>query len=129
MPITATLDGFAYVIRFVLSGTLTLPEMTAAVDAVVKEVGSDGGYDVLSDHRALDTPATVAQLEGLVEYLRRRAKVIHGRKFAVVTASAASFGMMRMLSVLAQRIPMEVAVFQDIAEAEEWLSHRALPPS
>ena len=122
MPITASLDTHARVIRFVLTGTLSLNEMIAATDAMVKEVGSDGSYDVLSDHRGIETPATVQQLEALVEHLRRRAKTLHGKKFAVVTATAASFGMMRMLSVLAERIPMTVEVFQDVATAEQWLS-------
>ena len=122
MPITVSLDTYAHVIRFVLTGTLSLNEMIAATDTMLREVGSDGACDVLSDHRGLDTPATVQQLEGLVEHWRRRATALHGKKFAVVTASAASFGMMRMLSVLAQRIPMEVAVSQDIAEAEQRLS-------
>ena len=122
MPITASLDTHAHVIRFVLTGTLSLNEMIAATDAMVKEVGGNGSYDVLSDHRGLDTPATVEQLEALVEHLRRRAKALHGKKFAVVTATAASFGMMRMLSVLAERIPMTVEIFQDVATAEQWLS-------
>ena len=122
MPIAASLDPQARIVRLVLTGTLTLSEMTAAIDAIVKEIRDGGGYDLLSDHRGIDTPATVEQLEGLVDHVRRRAKVLHGQRFSVVTATPASFGMMRMLSVLAQRIPMEVNVFQDIAEAEQWLT-------
>ena len=40
MPITASLDTYAHVIRFVLTGTLSVNEMITATDAMVKEVGS-----------------------------------------------------------------------------------------
>ncbi len=123
MPVEVSLDTFAHTVRLVLSGTLTLKDMTAAIDALVAEVGQEGGYDLLSDHRRLTTPATVAQLEGLIEHVRLKAKPLHGRRFAVVTATPASFGMMRMFSVLAGQIPIEVAVFQDMAEAEQWLAN------
>lgn len=126
MPIAAAIDTYARTVRLVVTGTLTLSELTGAIDAIVAEVGDEGGYDLLSDHRQIATPVTVAQLERLIEHLRLKAKPLHGRRFAVVTATSASFGMMRMLQVLAERIPITVAVFQDLSEAESWLaSHTA----
>lgn len=39
----------------------------------------------------------------------------------MVTREPASYGMMRMMSVLVERVPMEVQIFETIEEAEEWL--------
>lgn len=124
MPISASFDHQAHLVRIEVGGTLTLSEMKAAIDTVVKEVGRDGGFDVLSDHRGLETPATGVQLEALVEHLRWHGQAMHGRRWAIVTCTAASYGMMRMLSVFAERIPMQVSVFLDLGEAERWLAGR-----
>lgn len=126
MSITGSFDRKSHVARFEVAGTLTLGEMTKAIDAVMKELERDRGFDVLSDHRGLESPATVAQLESLVEHLRRYGQPVHGQRWAIVTRTTASFGMMRMLSVLAEGIPMQVSVFQDPVEAERWLAEPRL---
>ncbi len=127
MSISASVDRQAHLVRLEVAGTLTSSEMTTAIDGVIKEMGTDSGFDVLSDHRGLETPATPAQLESLVWHLRLHGHPMHGRRWAIVTRTAASYGMMRMLSVLAERIPMQVSVFQDPADAEHWLAGPRLP--
>jgi len=120
MPITHTVDTGRLLISLTVSGVLTTQEMLAAVDAVVSP-GDQRRYNVLSDHRGLITPATTAQLRALVSYLSRNREVFGGMRWAIVTVQPASFGMMRMLSVLAESIPIEVGVFRDSLEAERWL--------
>ena len=122
MSITATVDREAHLVRIEVAGTMMLSEMTKAIDGVIEEVGLAGGFDVLSDHRGLETPVTSAQLEALVWHLRLHGRSLRGRRWAIVTRTAASYGMMRMLSVLAERIPMQVSVFQNLVEAERWLA-------
>jgi hypothetical protein len=121
MPVTATLDTIDHVLRMNVTGTLTTREMTDAIDSALAAIGDNRNCSVLSDHRLIETPATVDQLEAVIEHLRRYGRILHHRRWAVVTTLPASFGMMRMLSVLAQRIPMMVEVFQDMAAAEQWL--------
>jgi exopolyphosphatase/pppGpp-phosphohydrolase len=120
MSITHTVDVDRLLLIFEVSGTITTDEMLAAVDRAVP-VGDGRRYDVLSDHRALVFPATAAQLEALVSHLTRYRAVFGGMRWAVVVGQPASFGMMRMLSVLAERIPIEVEVFTDPEEASRWL--------
>lgn len=126
MPITATLDTIEHILRFEIIGTVTTDEMTLAVDRSLETLAEDATCSLLSDHRRITMPATVEQVEAFVEHLRRHAQAAHGRRWAIVTTSPASFGMMRMLSILAERIPMTVQVFQEMAAAEQWL---ARPPA
>ena len=126
MPITATLDTIGHILRIEIVGTVTTEEITLAVDRSLETLEEDASCSILSDHRRITTPATVEQVEAFVEHLRRHAPAAHGRRWAIVTASPASFGMMRMLSVLVERIPMTVQVLQDMAAAEQWL---ASPPA
>jgi hypothetical protein len=120
MPVTYSVDVTRRLIRFTLSGTVTPDEMVAALDRAVNEAGA-GRFLVLSDHRALTTPATTAQLQDLVGRLTRYREHVGGSRCAIVTAQPASFGMMRMFSVLAEAVPVEVDVFSDVADAERWL--------
>jgi hypothetical protein len=120
MTITHRIDPERRRLIFAVSGTITTEEMLAAVDRAVP-AGDTRRYNVLSDHRALVTPATTAQIEALVGHLMRYKAVFGGMRWAIVVGQPASFGMMRMLSVLAERIPIEVEVFTDLAKAERWL--------
>lgn len=125
MPFLERVDHDARLVRIAVSGTFSLTDMTTTVDRVSAAAGKSVGWSVLSDHRAIAAPASTPQLENLVEHIRRSAPVFHGQRWAVITGSKASFRMMRMLSVLAQRVPIEVAVFKDPAEAEAWLAAQA----
>jgi hypothetical protein len=122
MPITASLDTIDHILRIEIIGTVTMQAMISAVDRSLETLEEDATCSILSDHRRIGAPATVEQVEAFVEHLRRHAAAAHGRRWAIVTTSPASFGMMRMLSVLAKRIPMTVEVFQDMAAAEHWLA-------
>jgi hypothetical protein len=120
MPITHVVDTERRVLVFAVTGTVSTAEMLAAVDAAVAGVDA-GRYRVLSDHRGLTTPSTTAQLEALIAHLTKFRAIFGGSRWAVVVAQPASFGMMRMLSVLAERIPIRVEVFTDLAAAQAWL--------
>lgn len=124
MPISHVVDTERRLLTFAVTGTLSTAEMLAAVDEAVAGVGA-GRYRVLSDHRGLDTPSTTPQLEALVGHLLKYRAIFAGSRWAVVVVKPASFGMMRMLSVLAERIPMKVEVFTDPASAMSWLESPA----
>ncbi len=120
MPITHTVDTERRRIVFAVSGTLTTQDMLAAVDTAVLSAGP-GAYSVLSDHSAIATPATTEQLQALVSHLTKYRTHFGGNRWAVVVGQPASFGMMRMLGVFAERIPIQVGVFDGPAEAIRWL--------
>ena len=126
MPITHAVDAERRRLRFAVSGTVVIQEMVAAVDAAVRAAGP-GAYSVLSDHRALAVPATTAQLEALVAHLTQYREHFGGNRWAIVVGQPASFGMMRMLGVLAERIPIHVGVFTDPMAAESWLDELPAP--
>ncbi len=121
MPIELTIDGRTGVARFTVSGEFTLDDMRAAVDRLATDPACRPGMPILSDHRAIARPATAEEVSGLVGHVAEHRRMFAGSRMAIVAASAASYGMMRMLSTLAEDVPMKIAVFLDPAEAERWL--------
>lgn len=122
MPVTHAVDQDAGVVRLVLSGVLTAADMVGAVQAVLADLEPGRRYDVLSDHRGLVEPATREQLLQLSDFLGSRGSPFHDRRWAVIVGSQASYGMIRLLSVHLESVPIWVAPFHDAAEAEAWLA-------
>ncbi|MDH3497266.1 MAG: STAS/SEC14 domain-containing protein [Gemmatimonadota bacterium] len=121
MPIELMIDGSTGVARFTVSGEFTLDDMRAAVDRLAADPDYRPGMAILSDHRAIARPASAEEVAGLVGHVAEHGGIFAGARMAIVTDSAASYGMMRMLSALAEDVPMKIAVFLDAAEAERWL--------
>ena len=121
MSVTHMLDETHRLVRIEVSGTLTTAEMMAELDRAEAEVAGRGTYRVLSDHRGVETPATKEQIEAVVARLGRDGGPFHGTKWAVVTVKPASYGMIRMLAVLAEKIPIDVGIFDRVPDAEAWL--------
>lgn len=123
MPITYALDQDRKLIRAEVAGEFTADDMLRCVtDAAVEAKGA--GWNVISDHRRISHPATRDQLERLTGRLESMRRHFSGARWAVVTTNVASFGMMRMLQVMAERIPMQLQIFGDYEEAERWVTSR-----
>lgn len=121
MPITYVLDKTRRLIRAEVVGSFTAADMLQCVTGAAAEAG-EPGWNVISDHRAISHPATRGQLEQLTSQLTEMHRHFAGARWAVVTTNPASFGMMRMLQVLALRVPMELDIFARYDEAERWAS-------
>lgn len=121
LPITEIVDRAARVVRFVAQGQLVVDDMLAAVDRAAAAAGNQTGWCVLSDHRALDVPATGDQVRAMLEHIRSHGQAFHGSRWAVVTVAPASYGMMRMLGTLAESVPISVRIFADVPEALHWV--------
>jgi hypothetical protein len=119
VPISYTLDREARLIRAAVRGDFTVQDMFACVSGAAREAG-EPGYNVVSDHREIGEPATRGQIEELVQYLAGLRDYFGGARWAVMVSKQASFGMMRMLGVMAERVPMDVRVFFDADHAERW---------
>ena len=121
MPIRAWVDAQDKLARFEIEGAWTTAEMIEAVNLVLDAIGARKGFDLLSDHRKIGEPATPEQVRTLVGHLTREGSALVGRRAAVVVATEASYGMMRMLGAHAERIGIEVGVFSSMTEARAWL--------
>ena len=121
MPIENWIDTTKHRVQAVLKGRVTLDEMLRAIDSSVEDPSFRNGIDILSDHTGLEKPIETDEAQRLAAHLRRLRDRFAGSRWAVVTEMQASFGMMRMLSVFLERIPMHLRVFYSIIEAERWL--------
>ena len=121
MPICSSVDHQSCLINFTVSGTITAEEMVHAIDVILPQLDDTCGYDIISDHRDLRTPATPAQITRLVEHLVTHGQRLHGCRAAIIVASEASYGMMRMLAVRAEKAGILVGVFWDLQTARECL--------
>jgi hypothetical protein len=128
MPTSHSVDQQAGIVHLTLRGVLTLAEMVATVQAVLDDLEPGRRYDVLSDHRELEEPATREQMLQLTEFLRSRGTPFHGRRWAVIVGGPASYGVIRMLSVHLEAAPIHTMPFYDAAEARAWLAEPRTPP-
>jgi hypothetical protein len=108
-------------IRLELDGKLDTKEMLAGVEEVLRLIGGQPGYDFLSDHRKLITPATADQIKLVLARIGEEGDLLRGSKFAVIVGHGASYGMMRLMGVHAADLGIEVGVFWNKEEALKFL--------
>ncbi len=109
-------------IRAVASGDVTTEEILQALKGSTEHDDFQPGFDILSDHTNVGEPLSTQQARLMSAYLVGIRKVMANSRWAVVTRKPASFGMMRMLSVFLEEVPMTLRIFGTMEEAEEWLS-------
>ena len=107
--------------RITLSGVMSIGDMAESVRAILADLEPGRSYDVLSDHRALAEPATRDQMLQLTDLLATAGHPFHGRRWAVIVGGPASYGMIRMLSVHLEHLPIWVTPFNDPEEARAWI--------
>ncbi|MDX1649755.1 MAG: hypothetical protein R3263_07855 [Myxococcota bacterium] len=127
MPIRAWIEKDRRRVRAAISGAVGMADILRAIDESVAHPDFERGFDVLSDHTEVTRVITVGQLREMVAHLESLAPQMAGARWAVATRRPASYGMMRMLSVYAERVPMTVEVFDSLVEAEAWLDALATP--
>lgn len=125
MPVRQWVDKEHGRIRAEVWGKVTAGEIVAAIDRSVHDPDFEPGLSVLSDHRRIERPLTTRQAKLTAAHLESLSRYLAGTRWAVVTASPASFGMIRMLAVLAERVPMTIRAFPTLEEAEAWLAETA----
>jgi hypothetical protein len=121
MPIELRVMGSARLVVGSVRGTVDISEMLEALDRARADPDFGPAFDVLSDHREVDTPLTPRQLEALLGHFSTLGDAFVGSRWAIVTAAPASYGMMRMLSARAEPLGLEVTVFREMDEARAWL--------
>ena len=122
MPIEKWIDTEKNRVHAVLSGSVALHEMVLAFDSSMEDPRFQDGMDILSDHTRLDKPIGTDEAKQLASHLQQLQKHFAGARWAVVTKMKASYGMMRMLSIFLEKVPIYLQVFYSFVEAEKWLS-------
>jgi hypothetical protein len=120
VPIETTLDHEGRLVTFRVTGTMDTKEMLDAVEKTFVQREPGVVYNVLSDTRAVDQPATPDQIKSLVGDLMRRGTV-QGMRAAMVVGTDASYGMMRMMSAYAEPLGIHVGIFRDTDAARAFL--------
>lgn len=122
MPITVQVRADEKLVRFEIVGDFTLAEIFDAIDGALEDAAFEPGFNVLTDHRRVGEPLTTFQAEQTVAHLDSLRDRIGGARWAAVVKTPASRGMLRMVATLAERVPVEVRLFESIREAEAWLA-------
>jgi hypothetical protein len=126
MPITHLVDHDARLVLAEVRGDFTTDEMLDAVMAAA-HAACDRGYNIVSDHREVGEPATREQVEQLALQVASLRSVFGGARWAFVASKPASYGMMRMFSMLASDLPVTVEIFRDRETAEHWACTGSAP--
>lgn len=122
MSISFTLDAEKRRVHFIITGTFTLHDILDAVKSVLEMPEFGPGFQVLSDHRGVERPVSVQDVEDMLAFMRASRERFQNMRWAIVTHRPASYAMMGMLSTLADlHVQMQVRVFTHMARAEEWL--------
>jgi hypothetical protein len=127
MPIELWVDKDRRRICAVVSGDFTFEEILDTITKAVNDPDLMPGYDILSDHTQVGEVLTMGQARKMTAHLKGLSDYFAGSRWAVVTTKPASYGMMRMLSVLVEEVPIHLEVFHSFEDAERWLGQpRAL---
>jgi hypothetical protein len=121
MPVHYRIDKERRLIVATVFDEVSIAEMIDAISDSVSDPDFERGFNVLSDHTRITRVIIPEHVKRIVDHLESLSIQLSGARWAVVTESEASFGMMRMMSVLAERVPMEVQVFRNADEAGLWL--------
>lgn len=122
MPITFRVDAEARRVYVAVDGTFTLRDIIDTLQSVLALPEFGPEFQVLSDHRGVERPVTVEQVEDMLAFMRASRERFQDMRWAVVTHRPASYAMMGLVSTLAElRVRMKVRVFTRTADAEAWL--------
>ena len=122
MSIKCWIDKDHRRVQAVVSGDFTIDDIFRAIKGSTEDADFEPGFDILSDHTDVGEPLTAPQAEQMSSYLKNLSKVMAHSRWAVITNHPASYGMMRMLSVFLEELPMVLEIFGTLEEAERWLS-------
>ncbi len=121
MPLETHIDEKRQRVVLTIVGEITIEEVVETIRRWIKEPGIKPGFGVLTDHTRIGKAITTEQAKELIRNFQNMSRFLAGARWAAVTSSPASYGMVRMISAFAEAVPMEVEVFQSFEEADAWL--------
>jgi hypothetical protein len=121
MPIDLEVSQERRRVTLTMSGVVSLADAIDTIEEAIRHPSYGPGYDILSDHTAVDVPLTPDATKRMLSRLEQLAHLIKGTRWAAVATSPAPYGMLRMLSVHIQPL-LTLQVFATTEEAERWLA-------
>ena len=121
MPIKSWIEKDKKRVMAMVSGSFSIEDILININNTIEDPDFEKGFNILSDHTEIESVITTEQARMTASHLERLSKDFANSKWAVVTKKEASFGMMRMLSVFLENIPIHLEVFKSLDEAEKWL--------
>ena len=128
MPITFQIDRGAGVVRTKLSGQFSAAEVTAYRDQLLSDPDYRPGMLGFVDCREIESLPSADTLQLLALEIARRQDAVGATRVAVVVASEAAYGLMRMYEVYTAATSIKVKVFREEATALAWLTGQGTSP-
>jgi len=100
--------------------TATFDEWTAAVDAALVDEKFRPGMGVVHDLRRQFRVPTADEARERVDFLMSRSQKAGIRRWAIVVAGTAHYGMGRLAEFVSDGGPVVFRVFLDVGEAHAW---------
>lgn len=109
--------------RVVLTGRddLVADDIVAALQRAYGDPQFAFGMNVLCDLRHARTDLTPGDIRRIVDFVSRHREARGPGRSAVVTSRDVDYGMARIAQVHLEPAGVELAVFRDLQEAEQWL--------
>jgi hypothetical protein len=109
-------------------GGATQAERLEVMQAWINDPDFRPGLQTLADFSESTNVPTLADLQEIVDYMRRYATTIGQKRIAMVTSGALTFGVARQFGALAPGAFLTVQVFRDRESALAWLAEDASTP-
>jgi len=125
MPVRHWIDREHRLIRAEVSGSTSIEQMQECIRDAICHADFQIGFNVYSDHTRVTEIISTEQVRQLSSQLSLFKSQMKNAKWAVVTNSAASVGMMRMLGTYLEQIPITLRIFTSPEDALAWLGVQA----
>lgn len=129
MPMRYRIDSERGMLFVEAEGDTTQAERLEAMQAWIRDPDFRPGLQTLADFSEATNVPTLAELEEIVDYMRRYATTIGQKRIAMVTSRPVSFGVARQFGALAPGAFLTVQVFKDRESALAWLAEDSGLPS
>jgi len=129
MPLTFRIDRDAGIVQTKVSGQFTAEEVTAYRDRLLSDPDYRPGMLGFVDCREVESLPSTSTLQLLALEITRRQEAVGPTRVAVVVASEAAYGLMRMYEVYTASTPIRIKTFREEAEALSWLMSGQVAPS
>jgi hypothetical protein len=125
--ISHTIDTAKRIVRLRINREPTLAEAEEGLLSAFQDPLYQTGFTCLVDRTAAGPPSK-DHVYGLTHIFRRRREILTPSRVAVIVASPAAHGMFRMLQALNHEMPSKLNIFNNHAEAEQWLCEPPADP-
>jgi stage II sporulation SpoAA-like protein len=128
MPMRYKIDSERGMLFIEADGETTQAERLEAMQAWISDPDFRHGLQTLADFSESTNVPTLAELQEIINFMRRYATTIGQKRIAMVTSRAVSFGVARQFGALAPGAFLTVQVFRDRESALAWLAEDSSMP-